>query len=187
MSKAIPEERHGVSPSSAGEVVPGANRPGNAAPARAEPARSPPVRHRSTRSAIIAFVAGIVVATVVFAMLGPPQEGSPYKARKYYQAINLGMTRAEVKRLMRPSYAMYTGIESTDIMIVDERFMIAVTYGPKQPSPAQAGTMFAQPPDDWVVKQKVYVDHQRRGWFENLTTAIGMRPERLTADRVRED
>jgi len=184
MSRTLPEERPEVTHPPAGEDLPGGTPPPAVGASSAGPARSWSVAAKSERSLFIAFVAGFVVATVIFAVLVSRKEGSPYKARQYYQRIQLGMTRTEVKRLMQPSYAMYTTLEASDIMIIDERFMIAVTYGPKPPYSAH--TMFSQPPNDWVVKQKVYVDHLRRSWLENLTTGLGLRPERVTSDRVRE-
>jgi hypothetical protein len=186
MSRAIPEDRRDV-----GQAPPGGHSPG-ASPLPAAAAASPgwarirPGSVKSQRSITIAFLAGFVVATVIFALLAPSRAGSPYEAKQFYQQIKLGMTRAEVLRLMQPSERMHTTIESTDIMILDERFMIAVTYGPAPPKPAQVGTMFGQPADDWVVKEKVYVDHQRRGVLESIATALGMRPERMVSDRVRE-
>jgi hypothetical protein len=163
----------------------GRARPDEGGDSQAALARSSRSAAHSARSLVLAFVAGGIVATVIFSLLGSSNQGSPYKARQYYDRIQPGMTRAQVKRLMLPSYAMYSTIEWSDIMILDERFMIAVTYGPKPPNPAPPWPPFGQPNDDWVVTQKLYVDHLRRNWLENVATALRIRPERVIADRVR--
>jgi hypothetical protein len=187
MSTTAPEGRNEVRLSPAGGHSPDASQQGQPGVVGPSPARFRPARVRSKRSLVIAFVAGFVVASIIFAVLATSRDGAPYKARQFYQRIQLGMTRTKVQRLMLPSKAMYSTVESTDIMILHERFMIAVTYGPAPPNTAPPSTVWGQPPDDWVVKQKLYVDHLRRGWLESVTTSLKLRPDRVTSDRVRDD
>jgi hypothetical protein len=185
MSVTRASERHDTGQATAGVALPDANDHERPAVSDAAAAAGPRKGY-SRRSLGIAFIAGLIVATIAFALVAAPRDASPHQDKHFYDRIQLGMTRPEVWRLMQSSYSMYSTIESTDIMIVDERFMIAVTYAPKPPEVAPAGNRVGQPPDSWVVWQKAYVDHKRAGFLENAMSALQLIPERLRCDRVRE-
>jgi len=132
---------------------------------------------------IVALSAGLVLGGGLLALVVSSTETSPFQARSFYQRIRPGMTRKQVWDMMRPSGAMYTTIESSDIMHLDGRYMIAVTYEPDTPLPSGTTRPPGQPPNDWVVKQKRYVDIKRVGLLEEIATSLRLRPERSRVER----
>ncbi|MFI5454994.1 MAG: hypothetical protein ACHRXM_06040 [Isosphaerales bacterium] len=136
------------------------------------------------RSLILAVSAGLVLGGGLLALVMSSTETSPFTARSFYQRIREGMTREQVKELMRSSGAMCTNIESSDIMHLGGRFMIAVTFEPVTPLPPGTIRPPGQAPDNWVVKQKVFVDIKQVGLLEGIATILRLRPERNRVDRA---
>ncbi len=102
-----------------------------------------------------------------------------------YRAILSGMSRIEVHRLMQGAgTVMYTAVSNVEIMHIDGRFMIAVVYEP-DPTLAASGASPASPPqDDWVAKEKAFVELGSGDRVDNILIGLGARPQRMV-DRDR--
>jgi hypothetical protein len=124
--------------------------------------------------ALALMAAGLCIAAS-FLVRGPDR--MPFAE---YRAIRSGMSRIEVRRLMRDAgIVMYTGVSNSEIMHIDGRFMIAVVYEPTS-TLAAAGTSPTGPPqDDWVVKEKVFLELGRGGRVDDLLVGLRMKPQRV--------
>jgi hypothetical protein len=101
-------------------------------------------------------------------------------AQAKYRAIKPGMTRAEVRKLMRgDAIVMYTDIATAEIMHIDGRFMIAVVYQPNTKHLSSTANPSGPVADDWVAKEKAFVELGRGGRIDDVLVGLGLRPTRV--------
>lgn len=131
----------------------------------------------------------IVVAVSVMAVLGMVflgfgvkylAEHSELAAHAKYRAIKPGMSRLEVRRLMQGAgTVMYTGIATSEIMHINGRYMIAVDYEPSAKLSSTTVNPAGPPEDDWVAKERVFLELGRGDQLDNLLVGLRLKRSRI--------
>ena len=128
---------------------------------------------------LLALVALIGVVIV----LGNLSTGSSRRAAEAkYSAIKPGMTRSEVRRLVLgqgEEVIMLTGIGPVELMHIDDaRYLIAVYYQPDPKDPSPTTYPNGVPHDNWVVREKLFLELGRTGTVDQIMTGFRLKPAR---------
>ena len=132
----------------------------------------------------------ILLATSVVVLLGlgigigSLMDSSKQVVEAEYRSIKPGMSRAEVHRLvLGTGTIMLSEIGTSELIHIDGRYMIAVTYEPDPNLSPSATNPAWDPKDGWVAKEKRFLELGRGSRIDNLLVMLRLRAPR-SLDRV---
>jgi hypothetical protein len=130
-------------------------------------------------------LAFVITCLGLLVLIGFSSESHKQRVRAGYDAIRAGMSRSEIRRLMQGAgLVMFTDISNAEVMHVDGRFMVAVIYEPDPLLPSTANPS-GLPADDWVAKEKMFIELGRGGPLDDVLVGLGLRtPRTVDSDRM---
>ena len=139
---------------------------------------------RPTSRRTILLATSVVVLIGLALGIGSLMDWSKQVVEAGYNAIKPGMSRAEVHRLVfGTGRIMLSEIGTSELIHIDGRYMIAVTYEPDpnlSPSPTNPAW---DPKDGWVAREKMFLELGRGSRIENLLVHLRLKSPR-SVDRV---
>jgi hypothetical protein len=148
--------------------------------------REAPSKPRSRLKAVgrvALMLAGVAALLALVVVLGNLVTGtSKREVEAKYSAIKPGMTRTQVRPILLgrgEEIVMMSGTGPVEMMHFDDaRYLIAVFYGPSPNDPSPKTNANGTPNDNWVVREKLFVELGRTGSVDRTMTGFGLKPER---------
>ena len=140
------------------------------------------VRPAGRRTILLA--TSVVVLIGLGIGIGSLMDWSKQVVEAGYRAIKPGMSRAEVHRLvLGTGTTMLSEIGTSELIHIDGRYMIGVTYEPgPDPSPSATNPAW-DPKDGWVAREKMFLELGRGSRLDNLLVHLRLKSPR-SVDRV---